>query len=101
VIVSGDEIGDARDLAIRCFVNGEERQSARTSDLYFGVAEIVSHCSMAFTLEPGDVIATGTPAGVGAFRTPPIWLADGDEVVVEIEGIGRLVNRCRTYATAS
>jgi 2-keto-4-pentenoate hydratase/2-oxohepta-3-ene-1,7-dioic acid hydratase in catechol pathway len=101
VIVTGDEIDDARDLAIRCLVNGQERQSARTSDLYFGIAEIVSHCSMAFTLEPGDVIATGTPAGVGAFRKPPLWLADGDEVVVEIEGIGRLVNRCRPYATAS
>jgi 2-keto-4-pentenoate hydratase/2-oxohepta-3-ene-1,7-dioic acid hydratase in catechol pathway len=101
VIVSGDEIGDARDLAIRCLVNGEERQAARTSDLYFGVAEIVSHCSKAFTLEPGDIIATGTPAGVGAFRKPPVWLADGDEVVVEIEAIGRLVNRCRPYGSLS
>ena len=101
VIVSGDEIGDAADLAIHCLVNGEERQAGRTSDLYFGVADIVSHCSKAFTLEPGDVIATGTPAGVGAFREPPVWLADGDEVVVEIEGIGRLVNRCRPYASAS
>jgi 2-keto-4-pentenoate hydratase/2-oxohepta-3-ene-1,7-dioic acid hydratase in catechol pathway len=101
VVVSGDEIGDGADLAIRCLVNGEERQSARTSDLYFGVAEIVSHCSKAFTLEPGDIIATGTPAGVGAFRKPPVWLADGDEVVVEIEGIGRLANRCRPYASAS
>jgi 2-keto-4-pentenoate hydratase/2-oxohepta-3-ene-1,7-dioic acid hydratase in catechol pathway len=98
VIVSGDEIDDGRDLAIRCLVNGEERQGARTSDLYFGVAEIISHCSKAFTLEPGDIIATGTPAGVGAFRKPPVWLADGDEVVVEIEGIGRLVNRCRIAA---
>jgi 2-keto-4-pentenoate hydratase/2-oxohepta-3-ene-1,7-dioic acid hydratase in catechol pathway len=98
VVVSGDEIGDAKDLAIRCVVNGEERQSARTSDLYFGVANIISHCSRAFTLEPGDVIATGTPAGVGAFRDPPLWLADGDEVIVEIEGIGRLVNRCRVTA---
>jgi 2-keto-4-pentenoate hydratase/2-oxohepta-3-ene-1,7-dioic acid hydratase in catechol pathway len=96
VVVTTDELGDAGDLAIRCLVNGELRQSARTSDLFFGVAQIVSHCSMAFTLEPGDVIATGTPAGVGAFRKPPVWLGDGDEVVVEIEGIGRLVNRCRT-----
>jgi 2,4-didehydro-3-deoxy-L-rhamnonate hydrolase len=95
VIVTGDEIGDARDLAIRCLVNGEERQAARTSELYFGVAEIISHCSKAFTLEPGDIIATGTPSGVGAFRTPPVWLADGDEVVVEIDGIGRLANPCR------
>jgi len=100
VVVTTDELGDAGDLAIRCLVNGEERQSARTSDLFFGVAEIVSHCSQAFTLEPGDVIATGTPAGVGAFRTPPVWLADGDEVVVEIERVGRLVNRCRTGAAS-
>jgi 2-keto-4-pentenoate hydratase/2-oxohepta-3-ene-1,7-dioic acid hydratase in catechol pathway len=100
VVATTDELGDAGDLAIRCLVNGEERQSARTSDLFFGVAEIVSHCSQAFTLEPGDVIATGTPAGVGAFRTPPVWLADGDEVVVEIERIGRLVNRCRTGASS-
>jgi 2-keto-4-pentenoate hydratase/2-oxohepta-3-ene-1,7-dioic acid hydratase in catechol pathway len=100
IVVTADELGDAGDLAIRCLVNGELRQSARTSDLFFGVAEIVSHCSRAFTLEPGDVIATGTPAGVGAFRKPPVWLADGDEVVVEIEGIGRLVNRCRTEAAS-
>ena len=99
-IVTGDELGDAADLAIRCLVNGDERQSARTSDLYFGVAQIISHCSQAFTLEPGDVIATGTPAGVGAFRKPPVWLADGDEMIVEIEGIGRLVNRCRSGAAA-
>jgi 2-keto-4-pentenoate hydratase/2-oxohepta-3-ene-1,7-dioic acid hydratase in catechol pathway len=81
-------------------VNGEERQSDRTSSLYFGVAQIVSHCSQAFTLEAGDIIATGTPGGVGAFRSPPIWLADGDEVVVEIERIGRLVNRFRTESAA-
>ena len=94
-IVTIDELGDAPDVRIRCLINGEERQSARTSDLYFGVAEIVSHCSQAFTLEPGDVIATGTPGGVGAFRVPPVWLADGDEVVVDIERIGQLLNRCR------
>jgi 2-keto-4-pentenoate hydratase/2-oxohepta-3-ene-1,7-dioic acid hydratase in catechol pathway len=100
VVVTTDELGNAGDLAIRCLVNGEERQSARTSDLFFGVAQIVSHCSQAFTLEPGDVIATGTPAGVGAFRKPPVWLADGDEMIVEIERIGRLVNRCRTGAAS-
>jgi 2-keto-4-pentenoate hydratase/2-oxohepta-3-ene-1,7-dioic acid hydratase in catechol pathway len=100
VVVTADELGDAGDLAIRCTVNGDLRQSARTSDLYFGVAQIVSHCSQAFTLEPGDVIATGTPAGVGAFRNPPVWLADGDEMVVEIERIGRLVNHCRTEAAS-
>lgn len=61
---------------------------------YLSVAEIVSHCSQAFTLEPGDVIATGTPAGVGVFRNPPRFLADGDVVAVEIERIGRLENTC-------
>ena len=59
------------------------------------VAELIAFCSRFMTLEPGDVIATGTPAGVGAFRQPPRFLADRDEVAVEIEGIGRLVNRCR------
>jgi 2-keto-4-pentenoate hydratase/2-oxohepta-3-ene-1,7-dioic acid hydratase in catechol pathway len=100
VLVTTDELGDAGDLAIRCFVNGEERQSARTSDLVHDVATIVSYCSRSFVLEPGDVIATGTPGGVGVFRKPPVFLADGDEMVVEIEGIGRLVNRCRTEAAA-
>jgi 2-keto-4-pentenoate hydratase/2-oxohepta-3-ene-1,7-dioic acid hydratase in catechol pathway len=63
--------------------------------MFFGVAAIISHCSQAFRLDPGDVIATGTPGGVGIFRDPPILLGDGDEVVVEIAGIGRLVNVCR------
>ncbi len=95
VVVTTDEIPDPQVLAIACHVNGRTLQQANTSDMYFGVATIVSHCSQAFTLEPGDVIATGTPAGVGVFRDPPILLSDGDEVVVEIEGIGRLVNTCR------
>ena len=95
VLVTTDEIPDPQALAIACHVNGKTLQQASTADMYFGVATIVSHCSQAFTLEPGDVIATGTPAGVGVFRDPPILLGDGDEVVVEIEGIGRLVNTCR------
>jgi 2-keto-4-pentenoate hydratase/2-oxohepta-3-ene-1,7-dioic acid hydratase in catechol pathway len=95
VVVTTDEIPDPQALDIACHVNGRTLQRASTADMYFGVATIVSHCSQAFTLEPGDVIATGTPAGVGVFRDPPILLGDGDEVVVEIEGIGRLVNTCR------
>jgi 2-keto-4-pentenoate hydratase/2-oxohepta-3-ene-1,7-dioic acid hydratase in catechol pathway len=95
VVATLDELADPGDLDIRCLVNGEEVQHARTSAMYFGVADIVSYCSQAFTLEPGDVIATGTPSGVGTFRKPPRYLGDGDEVVVEIEGIGRLVNGCR------
>ena len=63
--------------------------------MYFGVAEIISYCSRSFTLEPGDVIATGTPGGVGVFRDPPRFLGDGDVVTVEIERIGRLENICR------
>jgi 2-keto-4-pentenoate hydratase/2-oxohepta-3-ene-1,7-dioic acid hydratase in catechol pathway len=63
--------------------------------MYFGVAEIISYLSRSFTLEPGDVIATGTPGGVGVFRDPPRFLGDGDVVMVEIERIGRLVNTCR------
>ena len=95
VLVTPDEIGDPQDLAIRCLVNGEAVQDARTSQMYFGIAEIIAYCSESFTLEPGDVIATGTPSGVGTFRDPPRYLGDGDRVVVEIEGIGALENTCR------
>jgi len=93
-LVTPDEIPDPQDLDIRCIVNGEVLQDSNTSDMVFGVAELISFCSQAFTLEPGDVIATGTPGGVGWFREPKRMLKDGDEVVVEIEGIGRLVNHC-------
>ncbi len=95
VLVTAEEVPDPQALAIRCEVRGRTLQDATTADMYFGVAAIISHCSQAFVLEPGDVIATGTPGGVGIFRDPPILLGDGDEVVVEIEGIGRLVNTCR------
>jgi 2-keto-4-pentenoate hydratase/2-oxohepta-3-ene-1,7-dioic acid hydratase in catechol pathway len=94
-IVTTDEIPDPQRLRLSCTVNGERLQDATTADMYFGVAEIVSYCSQAFTLEPGDIIATGTPSGVGAFRKPPRYLRDGDVVVVEVEGIGRLENTCR------
>lgn len=94
-LVTADEVGDPQDLAIRCAVGREEVQSAHTSQMYFSVAQIISHCSQAFTLEPGDVIATGTPGGVGVFRDPPRFLGDGDLVSVEIERIGRLDNICR------
>ena len=95
-LITADEIGDPQDLAIGCLVGAERVQDARTSQMYFGVAAIVAYCSRSFTLEPGDVIATGTPGGVGVFRDPPRYLGDGDVVTVEIERIGRLVNVCRT-----
>lgn len=94
-LVTADEIGDPQDLTIRCTVGREEVQSAHTSQMYFSVAQIISHCSQAFSLEPGDVIATGTPGGVGVFRDPPRFLGAGDLVSVEIERIGRLDNICR------
>jgi 2,4-didehydro-3-deoxy-L-rhamnonate hydrolase len=95
VLVTADEIGDPQDLAISCRVGEEVVQDSRTSRMYFAVAEIISYLSHSFTLEPGDVIATGTPGGVGVFRDPPRFLGDGDRVTVEIERIGRLVNVCR------
>ena len=95
VLVTADEIPDPQDLDIECRIGDRVVQQANTSLMYFGVAALVSYCSQAFTLDPGDVIATGTPGGVGIFRTPPVLLADGDEVSVDIERIGRLSNVCR------
>jgi 2-keto-4-pentenoate hydratase/2-oxohepta-3-ene-1,7-dioic acid hydratase in catechol pathway len=95
VLVTADELPDPSGLRIECRVNGTPMQSASTADMYFSVSQLISWCSASFTLEPGDVIATGTPPGVGIYRDPPRLLADGDEVVVEIERIGRLANRCR------
>ena len=94
-LVTTDEIPDPQRLAISCRVGGTIVQDASTAQMYFGVAAIISYCSQSFRLEPGDVIATGTPGGVGIFRDPPALLGDGDHVTVEIEGIGRLVNVCR------
>jgi 2-keto-4-pentenoate hydratase/2-oxohepta-3-ene-1,7-dioic acid hydratase in catechol pathway len=93
-LVTAEELGDPNDLAIRCFVDDEQRQDARTSQMVFDCFQQVSHLSEAFTLEPGDVIATGTPAGVGLGRQPvrDNLLHVGDTVRVEIEGIGELIN---------
>ena len=91
-VVSVDELGDAGDLAVVQRLNGEALQDSRTSDLIFGVRELVAHASTVFTLEPGDLILTGTPAGVGIHRKPPVALKPGDEVEVEVERIGVLRN---------
>lgn len=90
--VSVKEIGDARGLRITQRVNGETLQDSNTSNLIFGVERVISHISAVFSLEPGDVILTGTPAGVGIFREPPRALAPGDQVEIAIEGIGLLRN---------
>jgi 2-keto-4-pentenoate hydratase/2-oxohepta-3-ene-1,7-dioic acid hydratase in catechol pathway len=93
-LVTADELGDPNDLAIRCYVEDELRQDARTSEMVFDCFQQVSHLSEAFTLEPGDTIATGTPSGVGLGRQPvrDNLLHVGETVRVEIEGIGELAN---------
>jgi len=93
-LVTGEELADPQDLAIRCYVEDELRQDARTSEMVFDCFDQVSHLSEAFTLEPGDVIATGTPAGVGLGRQPvrDNLLHVGETVRVEIEAIGELAN---------
>jgi acylpyruvate hydrolase len=91
-IVTTDEIPDPQALGIRCLVNGRVLQDSSTKQMVFSVAELVSFISQGITLEPGDLIATGTPPGVGFARKPPVWLVPGDVVAVEIEGIGVLEN---------
>ena len=91
-LVPREEIADPQALAIRCLVNGEALQDSSTSELIFGVPKLVAHTSTVFTLRPGDLILTGTPAGVGVHRKPPVALAAGDVVEIEIEGIGTLQN---------
>lgn len=91
-VVSAEDFGDPQDKALLCRVNGEVKQESNTSLMIFGVAEIVSFLSHNFTLEPGDLILTGTPWGCGGFADPPEFLAAGDTVEVEVEGIGVLRN---------
>lgn len=92
VLVTADEIPDPQALGVTCTLNGERVQTGHTSDMIFPVAELVAFLSRDTTLLPGTLILTGTPPGVGFARTPPLFLADGDRVVVEIEGIGELGN---------
>jgi 2-keto-4-pentenoate hydratase/2-oxohepta-3-ene-1,7-dioic acid hydratase in catechol pathway len=94
-LVPASEVPDPQALRIRALLNGEVVQDSSTANMVFGVAELIAFITEAITLEPGDLILTGTPAGVGAFRDPPRFLEDGDEIAVEIEGIGTLVNPVR------
>ena len=89
-IVTADEIGDPHTMGIRCFVNGERRQNSNTENLVFNVYDQIAHLSRAMTLEPGDIIFTGTPGGVGLAMQPPQWLKAGDKVRVEIDRIGSI-----------
>ena len=91
-LVTPDEVGDPQALRIRCQLNGELVQDASTGQMIHCVARLIAHLSQAFTLHPGDVIATGTPSGVGAFRDPPRFLQPGDIVRCEVERVGALEN---------
>ena len=91
-LVTADELGDGSGLEIECRVNGEVRQKSNTRHLIFNVPFLISYLSSVMTLHPGDVISTGTPAGVGFARSPQVFLEPGDVVEVEIEKIGRLEN---------
>lgn len=93
-IVTADEIPDPQRLAITCDVSGERLQDSSTAEMVFGCRELVGYVARNLTLEPGDIIATGTPAGVGFSRDTPRLLRNGDDVTVTIEGIGSLTNHC-------
>lgn len=92
-LVTADEVGDAQSLGVECRVNGEVRQQGNTRDMVFGVAHLLSRLSRSFTLLPGDIVTTGTPAGVGIYSNPPRLLQPGDEVEITIERLGTLRNR--------
>lgn len=95
VVVTADEIPDPQNLRIVTEVDGVEKQNGSTADMIFSVRYLIAHLSRAFTLNPGDIILTGTPAGVGKAQNPPQFLGDGSVVSVAIPGIGKLTNRCQ------
>jgi 2-keto-4-pentenoate hydratase/2-oxohepta-3-ene-1,7-dioic acid hydratase in catechol pathway len=91
-LVPASEVPDPQSLGIRAILNGEVMQDSSTANMVFGVAEVIAFISQAITLEPGDLILTGTPASVGAFREPKVWMQPGDEITIEIDGIGSITN---------
>lgn len=94
-IATRDEVADPQDLSVRCILNGEVMQDGTTAKMIFSVARLISFLSQGMTLAPGDIISTGTPPGVGVARDPKVFLKDGDEVTIEIEGLGSLTNPVR------
>jgi 2,4-didehydro-3-deoxy-L-rhamnonate hydrolase len=91
-LVPAAEVPDPQALGIRCVLNGVAMQDSTTANMIFTVAEVIAYASATMTLEPGDLIATGTPAGVGAFRDPQVFMQPGAEITIEIEGLGSLTN---------
>ena len=98
-LVTADELPPGlAGLTLRTWLNGEQVQEGHIDDLVFPVRKLIAILSEGITLEPGDVVVTGTPSGVGFARKPPLWMRDGDTVEVEVEGLGRLVNTVRDEA---
>lgn len=100
VVVTADAVPDPQRLRIGCDLNGEQMQLANTRDMIFGVADLIAILSRSFTLSPGDVIASGTPSGVGFARDPAVYLHGGDEISAYVEGLGRLTNRVREHTNS-
>ena len=98
VLVTRDEVPDVHALRVRTRLNGETLQDGTTSDMIFKIPMLIEDISSAITLEPGDIIATGTPEGIAFMRTPPIFMRPGDTVEIEIEGLGILSNPVVTMA---
>ena len=92
-IVTSDELRDPHNLGIRCYLNGNVVQNSNTNELIFCTDDLIAWISKFMTLNPGDLILTGTPSGVGCFRKPPLWLKHGDVVTCEIDRIGKITNR--------
>lgn len=92
-VVTADEISDPQDLTVKGWYNGEQRQNSNTSDMIFSVAEVIAYATKIMTLNPGDIISTGTPEGVILGMEDKQWMKPGDEYIVEIEGLGRLTNK--------
>ena len=99
-LVTKDEIADPHTLSIKCLVNGVALQDSNTRELIYKIPYLIAYVSRSITLLPGDVITTGTPHGVGAFRNPPVYLKHGDVVTVEVGGLGQLTNPCVEEAAA-
>ncbi|MGH2615755.1 MAG: fumarylacetoacetate hydrolase family protein, partial [Thermomicrobiales bacterium] len=92
-LVTADDVADPQALPLRTWLNGELRQNSNTSDMIFPVAELISYISRHFTLDPGDVIITGTPEGVILGMAEKVWMKPGDVVAVDVKGLGKLENR--------
>jgi 2-keto-4-pentenoate hydratase/2-oxohepta-3-ene-1,7-dioic acid hydratase in catechol pathway len=99
-LVPAEDVPDPQALGIRCLLNGDVMQDSTTANMIFSVAEVIAYASGTMTLEPGDLLATGTPAGVGVFREPPVLLQDGDEVTIEIESLGALTSPVQAATAA-